>query len=203
MNGRTLQRRILWGTLGLLVAIGSFQPAGYSMGWLEKKFSGEEFFEKLRRAKPLIKQQADEALRHLGYDPSQLTSSVSPLGKDEAIWTVKYWYTPPEDYYMAVSRNGDLEVHLNSRGKVKRVVSYEDSKERLLYGKDERILDGMSPEQVRERLGSPDYEGSPPRYIKRAIADTMWRYNRNTNRTMRTHVYFKNGKVVSVSYFGK
>lgn len=171
------------------------------MGRLERKLSGEEFWEKLRKTGPIIQQRADQTMHSLGYDPSRWTSSASPTGQDEAIWVVKYWYAPPKDYYRAVANNGDLEVHLNRRGEIKRVLKYSNGKEELIYGKDERIQNGMTPEQVRERLGAPDHIGPPPRR-ERDVGNEEWRYDEKGNRTMRIEILFKDRRVFFVGYFG-
>lgn len=193
--------------VGLASGVLAAQPAGYAMGWLEKKLSGEEFWEKERRAMPFVKARADQVLSQLGYDPTHLVGQAylegggDRLGGDE-IWLVQYWHAAPAEYSDMV-KAADLEAYLNSRGVVRRVMKFEHHTEQLLYGKDERIEHGMTPDQVRERLGEPDYQGAPPRYLKRGIVDTMWKYNRNADRTMEIHVYFKAGKVASASYFGK
>jgi hypothetical protein len=171
------------------------------MGWLERKLSGQEFWDNVDKAKPLIKQRADQSLSRLGYEPSKLSFAVFLGGNGEEVWRVKYWSNPPKDYIDQVARHADLEVYLNNRGEIKRVVTYKEGQEQLLYGKDERIHNGMSQDQVRERLGEPDHIGPPPRW-GRNMSDEEWRYNKNSNRTMRIEILFKDKKVVSVAYFG-
>lgn len=177
------------------------------MGKLEKWLTGDTegtYWKNLEKAKPLVKQQADRGLTQLGYDPTKLTAVVVPRGEGgDAIWTVKYWYVDPNDYTATVVRHGDLEVYLNYQGKIRRVMKHEQGQEQLLYGKDERIAKGMTPDQVREHLGEPDRRGLPPREL-RDLDDEMWTYKADpTGRTMRIEVYFKDGKVSSWGHFGE
>ena len=184
--------------IGLFTLVGSPHD-GFGMGGIEKKIKerDQRYWDNLEKAKPLIKQRADVLLRKLSYDPAKFTAVVSPKGGGgDEILTVKYWQTPPADYLETVVKPGDLEVYLNSRGVVKRVTQYEGETERLLYGKDERLTTGMTPEQVIERLGNPDYKGRPPREL-RDMFDEMWRYKATADRAARIEVYFKNGKVSS------
>lgn len=163
---------------------------------------GEEFWEKAEKAKPTIKNNADGVLRQLNYEPHTFASHVffEPAGSvGEEAWTVAYWRTPPENTVV----KGDVEVYLNIRGEVKRVAKFEHGQEQLIYGKDERINNGMTPAQVRDRLGEPDSIGPAPRDL-RDICDEMWTYKAGpSGRTMRTEVYFKGGKVYSSGYFGE
>jgi len=170
------------------------------MGWVERKLRGDEFWENIERAVPLVKARAEAILQELSYDPTQFTSHVGH-GEGEEMWAVRYWCVPPKDYAATLGQ-GDLEVYLNVRGEVKRVAKLEDGHEQLLYGKDERISNGFTPAQVRERLGEPDYIG-PPRRSVRDVCDESWKYKQNTSRTMTIEVCFKDGKVCSVSYLGK
>ena len=176
------------------------------MGWLDRKVKEHEevYWKNLEKAKPIIKQRADQILTQLGYDPAPLAAVIFPKGQGvDEIWTVKYWFVDPNDYTATVIRHGDFEVYLNNQGKIRRVVKYEQGHEQLLYGKDQRIDNGMTPEQVRERLGEPDYKGSPPRYIRRDRTDEMWKYKKTPDRTVMIEVFFKDGKVSSISSFGE
>jgi len=177
---------------------------GEAMGWLEKKMreQNERVEQNIRASMPLIKRNADHVLSELGHDPATLAFAVFATGKGEEDWTVKYWANPPRDYVKQVAGHADLEAYLNHWGRVLRVVGYEEGKEQLLYGKDERIENGMTPAQVRERLGEPDYKGPPPRNL-RDLADEMWKYKVTQDRTVRIEVFFKDGKVASVDTFGE
>lgn len=161
--------------------------------------AGKGFWDSIEKTKPVIKDRADAVLTQLGYVPEQLTAHVFFAGQGEELWTVAYWRVPPEDIVMT-PRN--LEVYLNVRGEVKRVVKFEQGKEELIYGKDERIDNGMTSEQVRERLGEPDYIGLPPRWSRRHGDDEYWRYNKTLSRTMIIEICFKKGKVSFVSHSG-
>ncbi len=189
--------------VGLALLMLGAQQGGYAMGWFEKKPSGAEIDAKLRRAMPLIKQRADQTLVQLARDPTKLVFDIVADGEGEEVWTVKYWAKPPQDYVAQVTRHAELEVYLNNHGVVRRVVKFENGQEELLYGKDERIKDGMTPEQVRERLGEPDYKGPPIRELRDKF-DEVWKYKPNTIRTMRIEVLFKDGKVSGgADYFGE
>ena len=189
--------------IGLVCLLLLVPTTGYAMGWLEKKLqAGDDRARKnLDASMPLIKAQADQILVKLGHTPASLSFAVFATGEGEEVWTVKYWSTPPKEYIDQVARHADLEVYLNNRGHVKRVVKYEGKQEQLLYGKDEQIPNGMSQEQVRERLGNPDYIGPVPQR-ERDIGDEEWRYNKNSDRTMRIEIWFKDKKVVWIGYFG-
>jgi hypothetical protein len=167
------------------------------MGWVERKLSGQDFWDKVKETKPLIKQRADTVLRQLGYDPQQLHAEVYLHGEGEEVWTVAYWHHAPEN---PLGHQGDLEVYLDNSGRVRRVVKFEDGQEHLIYGKDQRLQKGLTPEEVVERLGEPDSKDRPPRWA-RDISDQVWTYKRNVERTRETKVYFKNGEVVSFGYF--
>ena len=190
---------------GAVVAITGAQAVGYAMGWLEKKVKEHEDrpWKNLDAAMPLVKQRADRLLVQLGYEPAKLAFDIVAAGVGEEVWTVKYWSNPPKEFVDQVAHPAEVEVYLNNRGQVKRVMKYDGQQKQLLYGKDERIVNGMTPAQVREQLGEPDLIGPPPRGIKHEIADQMWKYNANQTRTMTIQVYFKEGKVSSASYFGK
>lgn len=189
-----------------LIATLAFHAEAYSMGWLEKKYKERDqiYWSNLEKSKLLIKQQTDRGLIQLGYDPTKLAAVVMPRGEGgDVAWTVKYWFIKPKDYTAEVGQPGDLEVSLNNQGKIRRVVKYENGVEQLIYGKDERIAQGMTPDQVRERLGEPDHAGKPPREL-RDVADEMWTYKASaTGRTMRIEVLFKDGEVFSFSSFGE
>lgn len=175
------------------------------MGWVEKKLKerDEVYWTNLRKAMPLIQQRADATLSTLGYHPSQFTALVVPNGEGgDVIWTVKYW-TLPGPQGVETARHGNLEVSLNNQGKVRRIMKYEGGQESLVYGKDERITEDMTPEQVLERLGEPDYKGSPPGWARREGDTELWRYNIHADRTMRIEVFFKNGKVSFFSTSGE
>ena len=168
--------------------------------WFEKQLTGDvggKFWKNIEAAKPHIQQQANAVLKQLGYDSQGFTSHVFFAGGGEEVWTVAYWRTPPAN----TVTKGDLEVYLNIRGEVKRVAEFEYGQEQLIYGKDERIPHGLTPAQVRERLGEPDYRGTP-RHAVRDVCDELWKYKQNTTRTMTIEVCFKDGEVASVSYFG-
>ncbi len=177
-------------------------PESAAMGNSLQQKPKDEFWKNVEEAMPRIKQKADAVLQQLNYDPAKLSGVVFLKGEggDEA-WTVKYKYgiATRDDL---LGKHGDLEAYVNNRGVVKRVVKFEDGHEQLLYGKDERIVNGMTPDQVRERLGEPDHKGSPPRAF-RALADEMWKYKASPYRTVRIEVFFKDGKVASVDTFGE
>ncbi len=161
--------------------------------------AGKKLDENIAKARPTIQQRADAILTQLGYDPKTFVSWPFFTGEGEETWTVSYWHTTPQN----AATKGDLEVYLNVRGEVKRVAKFEQGQEQLIYGKDERIPNGFTPAQVRERLGEPDHIGPPPRDL-RDICDEMWTYKASPNsRTMRIEVYFKGGKVYSSGYFGE
>ena len=121
---------------------------------------------------------------------------IFPKGQGgDKIWTAKYWFVDPKDYTATVVRHGDFEVYLNNQGKIKRVVKYQNNQEQLLHGKDERIENGMTREQVQERLGKPNYVGAAPSR-ERDIGDEVWKYKKNSDRTMSIEILFKEGKVV-------
>lgn len=188
-----------------LLGLTGFQAEGLGMGWLEKKVKEHEqvYWKHLEQAKPLIKERADRILGELGYHPDTLIAVVFPKGEGgDEIWTVKYWQTDPGNYDKRAGGRGNFEVYLNYRGMVKRVTRFENGTEQLLYGKDERIDNGMTPEQVRERLGESDYKGPPPRDL-RDLADETWKYKATPDRAVRIEVFFKDGKVVSVDTFGE
>jgi len=161
--------------------------------------AGKELDKNIAKARPTIQQHADAILTQLGYDPKAFVSWPFFTGEGQETWTVSYWRTTPQN----AATKGDLEVYLNVRGEVKRVAKFEQGQEQLIYGKDERIPNGFTPAQVRERLGEPDHIGPPPRDL-RDICDEMWTYKASpSGRTMRTEVYFKGGKVYSSGYFGE
>jgi len=175
------------------------------MGWFERKIKERDqiYWSNLEKSKLLIKQQADRSLIQLGYDPTKLSAVVVPNGDGgDVIWTVKYWYTSPKNY-SETFRRSDVEVCLNNQGKVRRVMKYEQGQEQLLYGKDERIAQGMTQDEVRAHLGEPDRKGLPQREL-RDLADETWTYKASpTGRTMTIEVDFKDGKVFSFSSYGK
>ena len=191
------KKRVLGYVLGGLLLFGG---AGWAVGWLNRTLRGDAFWQRMEQAAQVANARADAFLPKLGYDPTQFTSDVGP-GEGEEDWTVKYWRTPPQDYRDAVTSHGDVEVYLNSRGEVKRVATFEDGQERLLYGKDERIANGMTQDEVRARLGDPDQIGQPPKR-EQDIGDAVWKYQKNQSRTMRIEIWFKNKQVVWVGYFG-
>ena len=162
--------------------------------------SGGEFWKNVEEARPIIKQRADQYLSERGHALTTWTSKVyiNGGGSGDEAWTVAYWKVAPENHLV---QNGDFEVYLNNQGKVRRVVKYEQGEAQLLYGKDERIEKGMTPDQVRERLGEPDYKGPPIREL-RDVCDETWRYKTTADRTVRIEVCFKSGKVFSVATFG-
>lgn len=179
-----------------LLLMGVVMPAEV---WGMGSKAGKKLDENINKARPAIQQRADAILIQLGYDPKAYVSWPFFTGEGEEIWTVSYWRTTPQN----VATKGDLEVYLNVRGEVKRVAKFEQGQEQLIYGKDERIPNGFTPAQVRERLGEPDHVGPPPRDL-RDICDEMWTYKSSPNsRTMRIEVYFKGGKVFSSGYFGE
>lgn len=173
--------------------------------WIEKLITGDsggEFWKNVKEARPLIKQRADQYLSERGHDITTWVSEVYVKGGgsgDEA-WTVAYWKVAPEN---PVAQDGDLEVYLNNQGKVRRVVKYEQGQAQLLYGKDERIENGMTPDQVRERLGEPDYKGLPPKWARQHGDTEFWRYNKNADRTMIIEISFKKDKVSFISRSGE
>lgn len=185
----------------LLFVPGLLEAAGISQRPDKKSTTGTsgQFWKNVEKASPLIQQRANAVLQQLGYDPHTYASHVFFAGQGEEIWTVAYWHQLPE----LLITKGDIEAYFNIRGEAIRVMKFEQGREQLLYGKDERILNGFTPNQVQERLGSPDSKGPPPINIKRSIADELWNYKRNATRTMTIHVYFKDGRVSSVSYLGE
>lgn len=196
-----------WAVMGLLCLILGVQQTGYPMGWLEKRVKEREgrFWRDVDAAKPLIKRNADYRLQQLGYDTEKLAFAVFLGGEaeDEA-WVVKYWDSPPKDYVTTAAKHADLEVYLNNRGIVKRIIKFEQGRGNLIYGKDERIEYGMTPDQVRERLGEPDYVGPPPHYLQKDNKfDVMWRYKATVDRMVRIEILFKDSKVTSVASFGE
>ncbi len=189
-----------------MIGLLAFQVEGYGMGWLEKKVKEHDdvYWNNLEKAKPIIKQRADQILVQLGYQPTSLTADVIPRGDGgDVVWTVKYWYVDPKEYVAKVGSHGDLEAFLNNQGKIRRVVKYEHGAEQLIYGKDERIAKGMTQDEVRARLGEPDRKGLPQREL-RDLADETWTYKVSpTGRTMTIEVDFKDGKVFSFSSYGE
>lgn len=192
--------------LGVLLALGNPSLEAHAMGKRIEKIitgdSGGEFWEDVKEARPRIKQIADAYLKERGHDIATWASEVYVKGggSGDEVWTAVYWKVAPEN---PLAQHGDLEVYLNNQGKVRRVVKYEQGKVQLLYGKDERIEKGMTPDQVREHLGEPDYKGIPPKWARQHGDTEFWKYNKNSDRTMTIEISFKEGKVSFVSRSGE
>ncbi len=178
-----------------LSVVGLFRPqTGWTMGWVERKLRGDEFWENLEKAKPLIRARADALLQQLGYDPTSFTVQVGLGGEGEGVWEVAYWRQLPEDLVERLKQSPNILVNLNNRGEVKWAFRYDDDQAVLIYGKDERIRQGMTPQEVVERLGEPESKGLPPRK-ERDLGDEVWKYQKNQHRTIRIEIWFKDGKV--------
>lgn len=203
MRHQTLSKLQRLDVLIILLLFGTaLQRETFAMGkWIEKTLTGDaggEYWKNVEKARPLIKQRADALLTELGYHPAQLIAEVYQKGEGgDVVWTVVYWQDSAESYH------GDLEVYLNNQGKIRRVVKFEQGRERLIYGKDERLAKGMTQEEVLKRLGEPDHKGSPPRWARQLGDDELWLYKKSVDRTVSIKVYFKEGKVASFSRFGE
>ncbi len=172
------------------------------MGWLEKKLSGQDVWDAVGKATPLIKQKADTSLTQLNYNSAALLWQVFWDGEQsDEQWTVMYWRASKRDLdFNEKIKHPDIKVYLNTDGFVKRVVIFEQEQERLIYGKDEDIVQGMTTDEVLARLGKPDRIGPPHPQLKN-IDDEEWVYEATTIRKVQTKVGFKNRKVSSLARF--
>jgi len=173
-----------------------------AMGWLEKKLSGQDVWDAVGKATPLIKQKADTSLTQLNYNSAALLWQVFWDGEQsDEQWTVMYWRASKRDLdFNEKIKHPDIKVYLNTDGFVKRVVIFEQEQERLIYGKDEDIVQGMTTDEVLARLGKPDRIGPPHPQLKN-IDDEEWVYEATTIRKVQTKVGFKNRKVSSLARF--
>lgn len=175
---------------------------------LERRLRGDDFWDELKQASELIKAQADESLRTLGYDPDKLIGlaiAKAPnqevaLGGDET-WLVRYWTKPPSNYPQQVTHPGELRVYLNAIGTVRRVEKGNDETRQLLTGKNLTISTGMSSKEVQERLGEPD-RYRPPSRGERHLGEEVWEYEAKQSRRKKITIYFENQQVTTTSYAG-
>ena len=197
------KRHKRWLMVAALLGLGGV--ALVQLGWLDRALRGDQFWEALEQAKPLVKARADAALSQLGYNPAVLQAKTYPtagpdFGGDET-WVVYYWQTPLANADQKTAGTEDFQVYLNEEGTVRRVTKREGDQFSLLFGKDRRIEREMTYEQVRQRLGEPDGHGPTPQRLRKR-GDELWVYKADVSLRMTIEVYFEDGQVSALTSTG-
>ena len=196
-----------WSSIALvllaLLGIVAMQRQWTATERLGRTLGGDDFWEALERAKPLIKSRADAALRELDYDPSALTGLVSPTSPDPELdfggdetWLVQYWSQPPRDRIQRTQMPGDFRVYLNAIGEIRRVERGYGNNRELLVGRDLRVDRGMTYAEVQERLGEPD-QRRPLSSNESHLGDEVWIYSADASRRVTLSIYFDNHRVTT------